>query len=107
MDPREIFRSNELLDFWPTATQTAKERVLATSRFIIYATCIIYVINREPRIFALGVLALAILYYLWNMNLISDGKMRPSSSDGRSPGPLPGPSDAPDTRQSYGERSFE
>jgi len=87
MDPREIFKTNELLDFWPTTTQSAKGRVLATSRFIIYATCLIYLINRESRIFALGVLALAILYYLWNMNMISDGK---SFTDGRVSGPLRG-----------------
>jgi len=87
MDPRDIFKTSQLMDFWPTATQTAKERVLATSRFIIYATCIVYIINREPRIFALGILALAILYYLWTMNMISDGKMS-SSTDGRMPGPL-------------------
>jgi len=90
MDPRDIFKTKDLLDFWPTATQSAKERVMATTRFIIYATCIIYLINREPRIFALGVLALAILYYLWNMNMISDGQMRTSSTDGRIPGPLRG-----------------
>ena len=88
MDPKEIFKSSELLDFWPTATQSAKERVLSTTRFILYATCIVYVINRDPRIFALGVLALAVLYYLWHMNMISDGKMRGSATDGRVPGPL-------------------
>ena len=90
MDPREIFQTKELLNFWPTATQTARERVAATTRFILYATCIIYIINRDVRVFALGILAIAILYYLWTMNMISDGKMRPSSTDGRVPGPLRG-----------------
>ena len=90
MDPREIFETKELLNFWPTATQTARERVAATTRFILYATCIIYIINRDVRVFALGILAIAILYYLWTMNMISDGKMRPSSTDGRVPGPLRG-----------------
>jgi hypothetical protein len=88
MDPREIFEPSELLSFWPTATQTAKERVYSTTRFIVYASILIYFINRDPRIFALGILALAILYYLWTMNMISDGKLRPSSTDGRIPGPL-------------------
>lgn len=90
MDPKEIFKTSELLNFWPTASQTARERVASTTRFILYATCIIYIINRDVRVFALGILALAILYYLMTMNMISDGKLRPSSTDGRVPGPLRG-----------------
>jgi hypothetical protein len=85
---KEIFKSGEILDFWPTAKQTAKERMLATTRFILYATCLIYLINRDPRVFALGVLALAILYYLWNANLIKDGKVRSAVPSGRMAGPL-------------------
>lgn len=88
MDPREIFKSDELLEFWPTATQTARERVASTTRFILYATCIVYLINRDPRVFALGILAIAVLYYLFTMNMISDGKLRGSVTDGRAPGPL-------------------
>ena len=88
MDLKEIFRADGVLDFWPTAKQTAKERVLATTRFIIYATCLVYLINRDPRIFALGILALAILYYLWTANLIVDGKTRSTYPSGRRNGPL-------------------
>ena len=88
MDPKEIFKTSELLNFWPTASQSARERVASTTRFILYATCIIYIINRDVRVFALGILALAILYYLMTMNMISDGKLRPSYTDGRVPGPL-------------------
>ena len=102
MDPREIFQTKELLNFWPTATQTARERVAATTRFILYATCIIYIINRDVRVFALGILAIAILYYLWTMNMISDGKLRPSSTDGRVPGPLRGVVTLPTLNNSMG-----
>ena len=102
MDPREIFETKELLNFWPTATQTARERVAATTRFILYATCIIYIINRDVRVFALGILAIAILYYLWTMNMISDGKLRPSSTDGRVPGPLRGEVTLPTLNNSMG-----
>jgi hypothetical protein len=35
---KEVFEPSELLNFWPTATQSAKERVEATTRFIIYAS---------------------------------------------------------------------
>lgn len=90
MDPKEIFKTSELLNFWPTASQTARERVASTTRFILYATCLIYLINRDVRVFALCILALAILYYLMTMNMISDGKLRTASADGRVPGPLRG-----------------
>jgi hypothetical protein len=83
MDPKDVFRSAELMNFWPTATQTARERVSATTRFILYAICIVYIINRDTRIFALGALALAILYYMWTTNMIQDGKLRPAIGDAR------------------------
>jgi hypothetical protein len=83
MDPKDIFRSSELLKFWPSATQSARERVSATTRFVLYAACLVYVITRDVRVFALGVVVLAVLYYLWTTNMISDGKMRPALGDGR------------------------
>lgn len=83
MDPKDVFRSDELLNFWPTASQTAQERVSATTRFVLYAVCLVYIINRDARIFALGALALAILYYMWTTNMIKDGKLRTTIGDGR------------------------
>jgi len=83
MDPKDIFRSNELLKFWPTATQSARERVSATTRFVLYAACLVYVITRDSRVFALGAVVLAALYYLWTSNMISDGKLRSTIGDGR------------------------
>jgi hypothetical protein len=85
MDVKDIFKSSELMNFWPTSRQSAKQRVMATSRFIIYATIVVYLINRDPRVFALGALALGVLYYMWTSNLISDGLVRSTFSDGRSP----------------------
>jgi len=83
MDPKDVFRSNELLTFWPTATQSARERVSATTRFVLYAACLVYMITRDPRVFALGVVVLAVLYYLWKSNMVSDGKLRSAIGDGR------------------------
>jgi len=76
MDLNQIFNSKEVLNFWPTSSQSAKQRTLATTRFIIYATCIIYLIQRDPRIFALGVLVLGVLYYLYANNMITDGNVK-------------------------------
>jgi hypothetical protein len=83
MDPRDIFKSSDLLIFWPTATQTANQRVSATARFVLYAMCIVYIINRDARVFALGGIALAILYYMSNTNMIKDGSLRSTIGDAR------------------------
>lgn len=83
MDPREIFQTDKLLDFWPTSKQSAKERVNSTTRFIIYASVVMYLINKDPRVFALAILVLAIMYYMYTANLISDGKVRPAYAEGR------------------------
>jgi hypothetical protein len=83
MDPKTVFKSSDLLTFWPTATQTADQRVSATTRFILYAACIVYIINKDPRVFALGGVALAILYYMWTTNMIKDGNLRSAIGDAR------------------------
>jgi hypothetical protein len=83
MDPKDVFKSSDLLIFWPTATQTAQQRVSATTRFILYAACIVYLVNRDSRVFALAAIALAILYYMWTTNTIKDGSLRPTIGDAR------------------------
>jgi hypothetical protein len=83
MDVKEIFKSDDLLKFWPTSNQTAKDRMLATTRFIIYSTCIVYFIQGDSRVFALGILVIAVLIYLQKNNMIVDGKR--SIANGRTP----------------------
>lgn len=96
MEPSEILRTDKLLEFWPTAKQSAKDRVASTARFIIYATVVVFLINKDPRIFALGLLALAILYYMVTANMIKDGEaMRPTQGDGRQANPLRDPVSMP------------
>lgn len=69
----DLFRRDALLDFWPSARQTAKERVEATTRFIVYATLAVMLIRRDGRVLALGGLVLAILYVLYQNGMIPDG----------------------------------
>jgi hypothetical protein len=83
MDPHEIFRKDKLLEFWPTAFQSAKDRVAATTRFVVYAMSVLYLIKRDSRILALGILVLSVLYFLYTNNQIPDGKIRPTQSEGR------------------------
>lgn len=69
-DPSQLVRSDKVSKFWPTGNQTVSERVNATSRFIIYASCILYIINRDSRIILLGGVLLAILYVMWISNMV-------------------------------------
>jgi hypothetical protein len=85
MDPNEIFRKDKLREFWPTSFQSAKDRVAATTRFVVYAMSILYLIKRDARILALGILVLAVLYFLYTNNQIPDGKIRPAQTEGRAP----------------------
>lgn len=72
-DPKQLVRSDKVLEFWPTNFQTATQRVNAGSRFIIYATCIHYLIKRDPRIFVLGATALGVLYTMERAGMIKNG----------------------------------
>ena len=53
-DPKQLVRSDKITEFWPIRDQSAEERVNATARFIVYATCILYLIRRDVRVFVLG-----------------------------------------------------
>lgn len=68
----EIFRSDKILQFWPTEKQSAKERAYATTRFILYLSCILYIIRRDPRILVMGALALGAVYYMFTNGMIKD-----------------------------------
>ena len=42
-DPKQLIREDKILDFWPTKNQMSAERINSTARFIVYATCIVYI----------------------------------------------------------------
>jgi hypothetical protein len=88
MDLNDIFRPDQLLNFWPSGAQSAKERTASTARFVIYSAVIVFLINRDVRVLALAGLVLAILYYMSTTNMIQDGKVRVAFGDGRAAGPL-------------------
>jgi hypothetical protein len=68
----EIFRSDKVFQFWPTEKQPAKERVYATTRFILYLACILYIIRRDVRILIMAAVALGALYYMYKNGMIRD-----------------------------------
>lgn len=79
-DPMQIFDKNSILKFWPTGSQTSAERVNSTTRFVIYASCILYVLNRDLRIFMLAGVLLATLYVMWISNMVPNDFRSPTGS---------------------------
>ena len=71
-DPKQLIRQDKITQFWPNKMQTPDERLNAASRFIIYATCIIYITRRDPRIFVLGGTFLSVLYVMHKSNMIKE-----------------------------------
>jgi hypothetical protein len=74
-NPKEIVNNKKILQFWPTQTQSTAERINSTSRFIIYSTCILYILRRDVKIFMLGILGLAVLYILSSRSLATTSLM--------------------------------
>lgn len=83
-DPKQIFRADKITEFWPIKEHSAEERVNATARFIIYATCILYMIRRDIRVFILGFTCLGVLYVMENSNMIK-GSSIPEEFDDQTP----------------------
>ena len=79
-DPKQLIRTDKVLQFWPSNTVTPEERINATARFIIYATCIIYLINRDIRIFVLGGTALGVLYIMERSDMVREGLPRTANN---------------------------
>ena len=85
-NPLILFDVNKVFEFWPVGTQSSEERVNATLRFIIYASCIVYVIRRDTRIFVLGIMMAAIVYIMYKNGMIKEGMYRPPFSDDQARG---------------------
>lgn len=78
-DPQELVRTDRVSQFWPTSDQTPEDRLNAASRFIIYATCALYLIRRDPRIFVLGGTVLGVLYVMHTSKMIKEAYGMPVS----------------------------
>ena len=69
-DPMELVRADKIMHFWPTSEQDPADRINATSRFIIYACCVLYLIKRDARVFVLAAMVLAVMFVLYKKKLI-------------------------------------
>ena len=72
-DPQQLIRADRVTQFWPNRDQTPEERINAASRFVIYASCIIYLTRRDPRIFVLGATILSVLYVMYKSKMVKEG----------------------------------
>jgi hypothetical protein len=50
------------MSFWPTAKQNSAERINSSTRFVLYLSCILYLIKRDLRVFALAAMVIGVLY---------------------------------------------
>ena len=79
-DPKELFKTDAILRFWPSSLQDSVTRINATTRFVIYAACTIYIIKRDIRVFALAAMVLFVLYILYRNNMVGQTAPRPMGS---------------------------
>lgn len=71
-EPRQILRADQITQFWPTSEQTPEDRVNAASRFVIYVTCVLYLIRRDPRVFVLGATVLGVIFVLYKSKMVKE-----------------------------------
>lgn len=71
-EPQQLIASDQIYQFWPTNEQTPEDRINAASRFVIYVTCILYVIRRDPRVFVLGATVLGVIYVLYKSKMVKE-----------------------------------
>jgi hypothetical protein len=51
-------------EFWPTVDQTFSERINAMTRFVIYATILMYIVRRNPTHVLVGLAIVAVLAFI-------------------------------------------
>jgi len=80
-DPKQLIRADKVQNFWPTASQTSEERINSASRFVIYATSVLYLIRRDLRLFVLGATVLAVLYVMFRSDMVTNPVGRQTHTD--------------------------
>ena len=71
-DPTQLIRDDKILEFWPTNYQSPVDRLNAASRFIIYLSCILFLIRRDPRIFVLAATMLAVMFVMYKTKMVHE-----------------------------------
>ena len=61
----ELIDPSQMLVFWPSKTMTDAEKLNASTRFIIYASIIIYATRRDPKVFPIGLISIFVLVFCY------------------------------------------
>lgn len=69
-DPQQLFKKDKITEFWPNSSQSEGDRINATTRFIIYLTCIIYLMKRDIRVFVLAGMVISVLYVFHKNDMV-------------------------------------
>lgn len=80
----ELFDTKKLLQFWPTPKQSARERVFATTRLIVYSTAILFILRKDTRFLLLGCVALVTLFVMYKNGMVKESYVKqyqPTSED--------------------------
>jgi len=77
-NPLHLLASNRIHVFWPLKLQGAVERLNADTRIIIYAMCILYLINRDVRVVYLGLTVILVMATMHVVGGVKEG-MRPAA----------------------------
>jgi len=77
-NPLHLAARNRIHVFWPLAKQDPVERLNAATRFIIYALCILYLINRDVRVVYLGLTVILVMATMFIVGGVKEG-MRPAA----------------------------
>jgi hypothetical protein len=77
-NPLHLFAKNKVLIFWPLARQSPVERLNAATRFILYTTAILYIINHDIRVLYLGLTVIMVMASMFLAGGVKEG-MRPAS----------------------------
>ena len=80
VEPLQLFRTDRILKFWPTPSQTPASRINATTRFVLYASCVVYLLKRDPRVFILAAMVLSVIFVMHKNDMISKYDPMPMDS---------------------------
>lgn len=71
-EPIELFNKSKVLHFWPNARQSGDERINSATRFIMYLSTVLYLVNRDPRVFILAAMVIGTMYVLYKSGHIKE-----------------------------------
>ena len=79
-DPKQLFDVHKRMELWPGAHQNPADRINATSRFIILASMVLFLVKRDIRLLYLGFMVILALWCMHKFKMVSGMDKTPASS---------------------------